>query len=222
MKEIQNECRGLMGAIDTIQIGYNEMKEHLAANLNECANLRSIDVIDNVNSQLSKVRKIFESRYDKRVVKRKTRTSKREKGVETTDVETESYTSFSESNDESNSISERSEDDNTLDKNMSMGMRRYYLKKKALEIKSTGLHRLRSTVVETESSPKKKQHTTSNQTDAEEDEQQPSTSVARAQASSENDDSSGAIIIIRPKKVYHRHSKQYISSARKQVTECPR
>ncbi|XP_031622542.1 uncharacterized protein LOC116340273 [Contarinia nasturtii] len=219
VKDIQNDSRGLMGAIGTLQIGYNEMKDHLAANMNECAHMQSIDVISDVNSQLNKVRKMFENRYEQRVVKRKARAGppKRAKDIETTDVESETYTSYSESNDELESISERSEGDDTFDENVNMATRRYNLKKKALEIKSIGLHRLRSTVVETESSPKKKQKVA----DAEGDEQRPSTSTVKDHASSEIDDDSGNIVIIKPTKTYQRHSKQYISTVRKQFTDCP-
>lgn len=232
VNDIQNESKGLLSAIGTLQLGYNEMKDHFAANMNECAHMQSIDVIEGVSAQLDKVKKLFESKHDGRKGRRQNVAiagpSRGRKESETTDYDTElnaSHSSYSESNDDS--VSERSEDDGVDETCLSIGTKRYYIKRRALQKQSGELHQLKSSVIATRSSPRKKNNTaTVNQTEATAG-KQPSPSISDSSTQLERsqvtiDNNSGNFVINRPKKVYNRHSKQYISIVRKQFTDCPR
>ncbi|XP_055318695.1 uncharacterized protein LOC129576844 [Sitodiplosis mosellana] len=231
VNDLQNESKGLMSAIGTLQLGYNEMKDHFAANMNECAHMQSIDVIEGVGSQLDKVKKLFENKYDSRYTRRKRQAtagpSRRAKECETTDYDTElnaSYSSYSESNDDS--VSERSDDDTMDGACLNIGSRRYYLKRNALQNEVGGLHQLKSTVIATRSSPRKKNKLAAPKETEATTSNQPSRSTSVMSSPPEKsrvsiDNTSGNIVINRRQKVYNRHSKQYVSSVRKQFTDCP-
>lgn len=231
VKDLQNESKGLLSAIETLQLGYNEMKEHFATNINECAHMQSINVIDGVTSQLDKIKKLFESKYDGKSTNRKSRDatragpSKAVKNYATTDYDTEfnvSRSTCSESNDEQNSTSERS-DDEAMDECLNIGTKRYYLKRKALQRDTGKLHRFRSCVIETESSPNKKKAIKPIPLEADETEElaKSMSAIQQNESHASIDNTSENIVIVHPKKVYNRHSKRYISTARKQVTDCP-
>lgn len=234
VNDIQNKNKGILSAIKTLQLGYNEMKDYFAENISECAHLQSIEVTKGISGQLDKVKKLFEHKQENRYSKRKRQNaaiagpSRMINEDETTEYDTElnaSYSSYSESNDDS--ISERSEDDATNEVCLNIGKKRYYLKRSALQKESGELHQLKSTVIETRSSPRKKTKTvTQKQTEVTISEQ-PSQSISDMSSQPDTDqvlidDSSGNIVINRRKKVYNRYSKQYISTVRKQFTDCPR
>lgn len=230
VNDLQNESKGLLSAIGTLQLGYNEMKDHFAAEMNELAHLQSIDVIEGVTAQLNKVKKLFQSKYDSRHTKHRRAatagTSKQAKDYETTDYDTElnaSYSSYSDSNNDS--ISERSDDDAMDEACLNIGSRRYNLKRNALLKEVEGLHQLQSTVIETRSSPRKKPKISDPMQIESIVTVQPNQSTStRTEQSNKNqvDEASGSIVINRRKKIYNRYSKQYVSSVRKQFTDCPR
>lgn len=64
VNDIQNTSKGLLSAIGTLQMGYNEMKEHFAATQHECIELQSIDVISDINKHMVNIRKLFQSKFD--------------------------------------------------------------------------------------------------------------------------------------------------------------
>lgn len=241
VNDLQNESKGLLSAIGTLQLGYNEMKDHFASNMSECAQMQSTDVIEGINSQLDKVKKLFENKFEGRT-KRKRQgaavagSSRGRKESETTDCDTDmnaSYSSYSESNDDS--ISERSEDDAMEEACLNIGSKRYYLKRRALQKESGELHQLRSSVIATRSSPRKKkkpetpkpietEETTKSTEKTASEQPSPSSSTVSVQPEPRQvsfDDTNGNVVINRVTKVYNRYSKKYISAVRKQFTDCP-
>lgn len=231
VNDLQNESKGLLSAIGTLQLGYNEMKDHFAANMNECAHLQSIDVIEGITAQLDKVKKLFESRYDGQHKRQRRATtagpSSRAKGYETVDYDelNASYSSYSDSNNDS--VSERSDEDAMDEACLNIGSRRYNLKRNALLKEVAGLHQLRSTVVETRSSPRKKPKIPDPPQIGGAVTEQPNQSTStRTEKPGKNqvttDEATGSIVINLRKKTYNRYSKQYISTVRKQFSDCPR
>lgn len=233
VKELQNESKGLLTAIETLQVGYNEMKDHFAANLHECANLQSIDVIGGINAQMKQIQKLFQNKYDGSSCRKKEKqklmeknstfgeSSKATKESDTDiDIDSElnvSTSSYSGSNDD-DSYSEN--EDDATNQCLNIGSKRYYLKRRALQKETGELHRLKSTMAQPMiTSPKK-----ATQTDIIEDSNW-SKPVQRAHPEIQNqisvNDVSGKIVINHPKKVYNRHSKLYKSAIRKQFIECP-
>jgi hypothetical protein len=57
LNELQSERKGLLSAIGTLQMGYNEMKEHFAATQSQCTELQSIDVIADIDLHVGNIRK---------------------------------------------------------------------------------------------------------------------------------------------------------------------
>lgn len=239
IKDVQNESRGLLSAIETLQVGYNEMKEHFTANTDDCMNLQSIDVIKGVNTHLAKIKKIYENQMPKRKVKQKAGDEGSSKNAHQSQENgyqielNESSSSYCESNDDLESASDNT-DDNT-DSCLNIGSKRYYLKRGALQKQTGGMHRLRSTVVQTQSSPKKmsspKKHVQSEQEvrqecvqlEQEADKEQPS-GASTPQPSMNQviiKESVDSILINHPKRKYNRQPKGSASSVRKQIITCP-
>lgn len=231
VREMQNENKGLLGAIGTLQLGYNEMKEHFASTMPECRHLKSIDVIDGVNAHLNKIKKLFENKYESRVSKRKPRDANtfslpgpssaiRDSETEEDSEFNASCSSLSESNDEQDPLSERSDSDQCLN----IGSKRYYLKRKALQKESGDLHRLKSSVLETSSSPKKKQKASVTQMDIETEAHSSKSASVISQKDRNRvsiNDNSGNIVINHAKRMYKRGSKSKKSTVRRQFLECP-
>lgn len=59
LSSLRNGDRGLVCAIETLQVGYNEMKDHFKTNFGECSSLRSINVLKDIDSQLDNIHIIF-------------------------------------------------------------------------------------------------------------------------------------------------------------------
>lgn len=231
VRELQNENKGLLSAIGTLQLGYNEMKDHFALTMPECRHLKSINVIDDVNEQLDKIKKLFENKYESRVPKRKPKDantfSKPGPSTAIGDSETDddselnaSCSSVSESNDEQDPLSEKSDNDQCLN----IGTKRYYLKRKALKMESGDLHRLKSSTLETSSSPKKKQTIDTIQTGIDKEAHSSKTMPTISPKDSGRVsiiDNSGSIVINHTKRVYKRSKKSNKSTIRRQFLECP-
>lgn len=231
VKDLQNKSSGLLSAIETLQVGYNEMKDHFASTMKECVNLKSIDTIGSVSSQLDKVKKLFETKYEGRHAGRKSK----QKDQHETDYDSElnaSNYSYSDSNDGDESQSEKSEDDDALDECLNIGTKRYYLKRKAAQQESGGIHWLRSTVIETSASPNKSQKSPAKEKITRKSPRKGNKSIPIADEVAKNvendriptslNDSNETIVINNSKKIYNRHSKAYVSTVRRQFTDCPK
>lgn len=59
LRSLRNGDNGLVCAIETLQVGYNEMKDHFKTNFGECSSLRSINVLKDIDSQLDNIHMIF-------------------------------------------------------------------------------------------------------------------------------------------------------------------
>lgn len=237
VKELQNESKGLLTAIETLQVGYNEMKDHFAANLNECGNLQSIDVIGGINIQMKQIQKLFQNKYDgsssrkkekRKIIVKNSSFGESSKATKESDTDFDidfdgdselniSTSSYSGSNDE-DTYSEN--EDDVMNECLNIGSKRYYLKRRALQKETGELYRLKSTMPELVGTSAKT--ATQNDRMVESDLPKP---VTRAQPDTPNqisvNDVSGKIVINHPRKVYNRHSKKYKSSIRKQFIECP-
>lgn len=170
LDELQNEDTGLMSAIGTIQMGYNEMKEHFANTQRDCTELQNVDVIGDIGSHMKKIRKLFESKFDglsrrnrigkSKAVKRMllAGSSKAATGEQESDLDSD----LNESNDESTTYSgdleadDGDDDDSNNDNDdvdndtenecLNIGTKRYYLKRKAEQNTVGDLHTRRSSV----------------------------------------------------------------------------
>lgn len=236
LNELQSERKGLFSAIGTLQMGYNEMKEHFASTQGQCTELQSIDVIADIDAHVTNVRKLFESKFETVTKKAKKEHMKSVKrmllagpsklaavmGEQDSDLDSD----LNESNDESTSYSEYEDcgdgedgddDDSNIDdievanndtenECLNIGTKRYNLKRKAEQNTVGELHTLKSSVFP--SSPIK---ATPKATPTTSIEQTPLTIV----------DVDGKIVISHPKKTYNRYSKQYRSAVRKQFIDCP-
>lgn len=231
VNDLQNESKGLLSAIEILQVGYNEMKGHFADTIKECVNMKSTDIISEVNTQLDTVKKIFETQK-KRSSGRKQRnlllagpsTSKDPDTDCDSELNASNYT-YSDSNDESESQTEISESD-ALDECLNIGSKRYYLKRRAAQQESGELHRFKSSMMDTIASPKKTRQSPrkAKKVSIVEviDQPESTRNIDTTPSRDSENDSNDAIVINHSKKIYNRHSKEYISTMRKQFTECPR
>lgn len=62
ISEMKNESNGLLKSIDLLQMGYNEMKEHLAITFDECSGLTTSDMISKINEHIEKINDNFTER----------------------------------------------------------------------------------------------------------------------------------------------------------------
>lgn len=223
---LKDENNGLLSAIGTLQLGYNEMKDHFAANVLECTRLQNIDVIDDISSQLKTISKLFENKFENRTIKkglRKDSSSLAGTSMSIRESETDydiemnaSYSSYSESNDEDEESMTEKSDGGDNDRCLNIGSKRYYLKRRALQKETGELHRFKTSVVEVYNSPKKIQDV-NRKRKATDNNQQSNLTPEKRQISIDN--TSGNIVINHQKKQYNRH---LLSSVRKQFSECPR
>lgn len=174
VNDVQNTSKGLLSAIGTLQMGYNEMKEHFAATQNECIELQSIDVISDINKHMVNIRKLFQSKFDGNKKHRKAPNAKTKAidrlllaGPSSSNAMQEEQNSDLDSDlNESNEDSTHSEndcdeydgnvgddDDSTIDDNdddddecLNIGRKRYYLKRKAERNVVGELHTLKSSM----------------------------------------------------------------------------
>lgn len=236
VNDLQNESKGLLSAIETLQVGYNEMKEHFAISLNECANMQSIDVIKCVHTQLNEIKKLFDHKFDASDSRRKGKSTRTIDGcsmsrgrskkmmISETEVESElneSASSYSGSNDGSTSYS--ANDDEDVDDNtecLNIGSKRYNLKRRALQKETGELHRLKSTIVQMPKTPTKINRKTKVEK-PNSPEPQIVCDELQKNAISIVDHGEGSIIINHQRKVYNRHSKEYKSRVRKQFIDYP-
>lgn len=247
VNELQNDSKGLLSAIGTLQMGYNEMKEHFAATQRECKELQTIDVINDINSHLLQIRKLFESKFDANKKSRRPNTKAKVinrilAGPSKLMVEQDSDVDgdLNESNDESTTYSGKDYDDyagddgddddsnidddeNTETECLNIGTKRYYLKRKAEQNEAGEMHTLRSSVFPSQNTTPtktKKTHESIANWPADYSSTVLQPSVEHLPLSI--DDVDGKIVISQPKKVYNRHSKKYRSSVRKQFIDCPK
>lgn len=232
--DLQNDNKGLLSAIETLQVGYNEMKEHFAANFSDCSNLPSTQIINDIAPQLEKIKNLFrpedhlpsENRHVKRQRKNAlASTSKSSCFEDDDDIDSElekSFSSCSESIDGRNfeSTGADSIDDECIDEN-DIGAKRYNIKRKALNKTIEQLHRLRSTGANRISSQKNLEiPATSSQTDSQRDNNITITSPKTKNSVSVHT-LNGNTVINYPKKIFNRYSKVYVSSVGKQFSDCP-
>lgn len=59
LSSLREGDKGLVCAIETLQVGYNEMKDHFKTNFGECFSLRSTNVLKDIDSQLDNIYMIF-------------------------------------------------------------------------------------------------------------------------------------------------------------------
>lgn len=239
LNELQSERRGLLSAIGTLQMGYNEMKEHFASTQGQCTELQSIDVVTDIDAHMTNVRKLFESKYESfmkkprkehvKSVKRMLLAGPSKSAALIDEQDSDLDSDLNESNDESTSYSEYEDcgdgdgddgddddsncDDVEVDECLNIGTKRYLLKRKAEQHIVGGLHSLKSSVF-----PSAKARTPTKST--------PRTATTTRTVSIEETplsivDVDGKIVISQPKKVYNRYSKEYRSAVRKQFIDCP-
>lgn len=169
VNELQSERKGLLSAIGTLQMGYNEMKEHFATTQSQCTELQSINVIADIDSHMVNIRKLFESKFDDSFRKKNRKEQVKSKAVKrmllagpsksTMMGEQDSDSDLNESNDESSTYSEYDDyagddgddddsnnDDDTENECLNIGTKRYYLKRKAEQNTVAELHTLKSSV----------------------------------------------------------------------------
>lgn len=249
LNELQSRRKGLLSAIGTLQMGYNEMKEHFASTQGQCTELQSIDVIADIDTHLTNVRKLFESKFESVTKKGRKEHMKSVKrmllagpsksaaatvvmgGEQDSDLDSD----LNESNDESTSYSEYEDcgdgddgddddsnnDDGEVDDNDT--------ENECLNIGTKRYYLKRKAEQNTvgdlhtlKSSvfPTSPKKTTASPTKT------TSRAIATRTASIEQTplsivDVDGKIVISHPKKVYNRYSKEYRSAVRKQFIDCP-
>lgn len=227
---------GIMSALETLEVGYNEMKEHLSST--DGISLTTSKAFKNVMTTVDNVRKLFavdqivDGRRSKRDIGGPSSTLHESDMDLDENDEDESDSSLSSTNSElngptpSNDLGAGAETD--------IGSRRYELKRRALGQFADEMLRFRSCMNETG-------HTNGNgsnqpiKADIDEScmEVDPTsivdTSIDDKRTKGDisvnrrivNVSENGDIVINHPKKVFSRHSKLYISSARKQMQSCP-
>lgn len=202
IKCIQDESRGMLCAIETLQVGYNEMKEHFKVGVTECSDLRSTNVLRDIGTKLGKVCKLFDGNNQTK-----------------SQTLTEEYTiptDGSETNDTEN-----------LDEIDDIGSRRALLRHRAMSKVSNELHRFKSSVEG--SSPNKSSWQQSpakeesrEKFDFEQKDVKPNKCVKVERSSNVYvNNSNGNVVINHPKKVYHRFSGIGASSVGRQIVDCP-
>lgn len=133
--EMGNESSGLLKAIDLLQMGYNEMKEHLAATIDECSGLATSDMTKDFNQHMDHIIENFDDKVAHRPKKRQGAAAKR----------TESDGSQSDSESNTSGHDNQKNDDAESDSNSEdIGNRRGRLKRKALNMPTKPLRFIES------------------------------------------------------------------------------
>lgn len=242
---LRDESKGLLTAIETLQVGYNEMKEHFAKTTTDMANLKNTNIVGDIVPRIEKIQKLFENNYERDSTKkragkpRKQRLSHGSDKCTPTKNENDSasehdgsISSCSESNDETELMNNKVDDsdESTDGECLNIGSRRFYLRRKAMTKLNEGQHHLKSvlnfsTPTAKEStadarSPVKNKNTEAPMQSTNDDNSfcEPTssrTSKRRASVISSSD----SIVITNPRKVYRRFSKN-TSKISKQFNEC--
>lgn len=173
---LRDESKGLMSAIDILQAGYNEMKEHLSATMTDCSGLATTKIATEITDHVNGIRANFEDDFTRSKRRRelldRKRATRRPKHHETmtADVESDECSGTSESdtadsNYEADNMVEVGASSDSDAECLNIGSKRFYLKRKAMNkpvkelrhMESVSTKTLISTSDSEQSSPSKKQ-----------------------------------------------------------------
>lgn len=231
VKELRDESRGLLPAIETLELGYNEMKEHFAKTARDLATLKNADLIGDIVARVEKVQKLFENDHvregRKRLPRKQSRmnTSSSITGANDNESENEmSFSSVSESNDD---MASEDSNENIEGDLLNIGSRRFHLRQKAMFKVNEGQRHLKSVLnlspntaatdsTNSQSPSKRKLKRRQSKSDT-------STVVTPQKSLTKNPrivNSNESIVINNPRKVYRRFSAKS-STIKRLLNECP-
>lgn len=220
---------GIIGALETLEVGYNEMKEHLATTGGIM--LTTSKAFKGVMATVDNVRKLFAIGQDGGDGHSKRDEAGPSNLLHESDLDIdgddgdECDTSLSSTNSELEEMTSVNGADSAI------GSRRYQLKRKALGQVAEEMLRLRSCINDASESGSLRSlqtdfHENGTETDSKSivDTNVKNTSTTdeiEANRRTVNVNENGDIVINHPKKVFNRNSKLYISSAQRQMQSCP-
>lgn len=153
---LRNESKGLLSAIDILQAGYNEMKEHLSATVADCSGLASTKIATEIADHVNEIQANFDDDFTRsrrrRELQIKKRAARRQKWAETITPDNESDEYYSVTS-ESDTADSNYEADNMVEVGASsdsdaeclnIGSKRFYLKRKAMNKSAKGLRHMES------------------------------------------------------------------------------
>lgn len=215
IKMLGDETEGVLGAIDLLQVGYNEMKESLSNTIDDCSGMATTNILQEIFPQLDKIEKFFkeETPY-KRQKKHHKVTNRKGKIMPSTD-QTCSDVSVSNSDDGNFSGNDFVENNSSTDSDMeclNIGSKRFYLKRKAMHKAEQSLHFI-------EPQPSSSSGCTLPKVTSTELEENTVAKIAPNKKKIELNKESGNIIIINQAKRYKRNPKS--SLVKKQFADCP-
>lgn len=222
----QNE--GILSALETLEVGYNEMKEHLTSTA--VCTLTSTQPMKGIMATVDNVKKLFSAAVPP---------SKRTHAERDTVSVTNSNVDVSSDNFDDSDITSDSEldeatgdDDPVEDAELDIGLRRYEIKQRALGQFAGEMLKFRSSMHVAGGDVDAKQAIKQNDSDEADalsitDELEPpdrfnggETDVIAAKRNI-NFTENGDIVINRQKREFNRLSKEYVSSVRRQIASCP-
>lgn len=241
---LRDESKGLMCAIDILQAGYNEMKEHLSATVADCSGLTATKISTEIAEHVNEIQANFDDDFTRskrrRELQMRKHAARRLKRTEkiTGDIESDecSVTSESESagsNFETDMVEVGASSDSDVEC-LNIGSKRFYLKRKAMNKSAKQLRHMESVSTKTlnltsdseQSSPmkkttsskrKRKQQATSNEALASptDGEKRLKKAKRRIKVLEEN----GKLIVLHPTSKRTQASK--LSAVAKQLGNCP-
>lgn len=243
---LRDESKGLMSAIDILQAGYNEMKEHLSATVADCSGLAPTKIAAEIVDHVHEIRANFEDDFTRSKRRRelmiRKRAARRQKREETITAEIESdecsvttESDTADSNYEADNMVEVGASSDSDAECLNIGSKRFYLKRKAMNKAATALRHMESVSTKTltpksdseRSSPIKKTYQSKRKTD-----QQISPNKGSLSSPSDGEkrlkkakqkvkvlEENGKLIVLQPFTKRGRASKS--SAVAKQLDSCP-
>lgn len=157
---LRDESKGLMSAIDILQAGYNEMKEHLSVAMPDCSGLMATKISAEIAEHVNEVQAYFEDDYTQSKRRRELQLRKRaarrlrrnETNVHDDQSDECSATSDSgsiDSNFEPNNMVEAGASSDSDVECLNIGSKRFYLKRKAMNKSAKSLRHMESVSTKT-------------------------------------------------------------------------
>lgn len=157
---LRDDSKGLMSAIDILQAGYNEMKEHLSATIADCSGLAATKIATNIAEHVREIQANFEDDFTRSKRRRELQTRKR---MARRSRRTETITADNDPSDECSMTSESDTADSNCDADnmvetgassdsdvecLNIGSKRFYLKRKAMTKSVKDLKHMESISIE--------------------------------------------------------------------------
>lgn len=238
---LRDESKGLMSAIDILQAGYNEMKEHLSATVADCSGLTSTKIATEIAEHVHEIQSNFEDDYmrskRRRELQIKKRAARQLKRIETITASNESdnCSVTSESDTADSNCEDMVEIGASSDSDvecLNIGSKRFYLKRKAMNKSAKSLRHMESVSTKTLAISTSESELSSPTKKVKREKKEPSTSNVSFSSSSDGEKrlkktkqrikvhaENGKMIVSNPSTKQMRSFK--LSSVAKQLDNCP-